>query len=204
MSIYAYKITRDYGFAPNPFGPYCTLACCKPHIRKKAVVGDWIIGTGAVKNGLLNHLLFFMQVTERITFQEYWEDKRFSYKKPLLNGSLKQIHGDNIYYHQNNQWHQVDSHHSFHEGVINEGNLEQDLSGEYVLVSDCFIYLGDQNIRVPDKYIDICPTKKHRDYITVRNEELGAEFIELILSNYGFGFKGNPINWKEYKQLQLI
>lgn len=56
MSFYSYKITRDYGFAPNPFGKYCSLACCKPHVRRKAIVGDWIVGTGAVENGLLYHI----------------------------------------------------------------------------------------------------------------------------------------------------
>ena len=81
MSIYAYKITRDYGFAPNPFGDYCTLACCKPHIRKKAIVGDWIIGTGAIENHLLYHLIFLMRVTEKMTFEEYWNDARFKRKK---------------------------------------------------------------------------------------------------------------------------
>lgn len=204
MSIYAYKITRDYGFAPNPFGRYCSLACCKPHIRKKAVVGDWIIGTGAIENNLLYHLIFLMKVTERLTFQEYWEDKRFSYKKPVLNGSKKQIHGDNIYYNNGNNWIQLDSHHSLYEGQINEGNLKQDLSGEYVLISDYFVYLGNNYLKVPEKFLEICPNKTTRDYFTVQNEDLANEFIELILNNYDLGLNGKPINWKEYKQLQLL
>lgn len=204
MSIYAYKITRDYGFAPNPFGKYCSLACCKPNIRKKAVVGDWIIGTGAIENKLLNHLIFLMKVTEKLTFQEYWDDKRFNYKKPVLNGSLKQIHGDNIYYNDNGKWAQIDSHHSFHEGRINEKNLKQDLRGEYVLISECFVYLGDQYIKIPSNFIEICPTSKHRDYITIKNEKLGGEFIQFILKKYNLGLNGKPINWREYDQLQLL
>lgn len=204
MSIYAYKITRDYGFAPNPFGEYCSLACCKPHIRKKAVVNDWIIGTGAVENGLLNHLIFLMKVTEKLTFQEYWEDERFKYKKPVLNGSLKQIHGDNIYHSENGEWFQLDSHHSFHNGLLNDGNLQQDLSGEFVLISDCFVYFGEQNIKVPEKYIELCPNKKQRDYITIRNEGLAEEFISSILNKYKEGLIGTPIHWKEYEQLQLF
>lgn len=204
MSIYAYKITRDYGFAPNPFGEYCSLACCKPHIRKKAVVDDWIIGTGAIENGLLNHLIFLMKVTEKLTFQEYWDDKRFNYKKPILNGSLKQIHGDNIYYNQDKIWYQLDSHHSFYEGELNEKNLKQDLSGEYVLISDCFVYLGDQFLKIPDEFIEICPTTKHRDYITIKNDKLAEEFISVILNKYNTGLIGKPINWKEYEQLELF
>lgn len=204
MSVYAYKITRDYGFAPNPFGKYCSLACCKPHIRKKAVVGDWIIGTGAIENNLLYHLIFLMKVTERLTFQEYWEDERFSYKKPVLNGSLKQIHGDNIYHNENNEWQQSNSHHSLYDGNINERNLKQDLSGENVLISDYFVYLGDNYFKIPEKYFELCPNKTTRDYFTVQNADLAIEFIELILNNYDLGLNGKPINWKEYKQLQLM
>ena len=204
MSVYAYKITRDYGFAPNPFGGYCSLACCKPRIRKKAIVGDWIIGTGAVANGLLNHLIFLMKVTEKLTFQEYWEDERFNYKKPVLNGSLKQIHGDNIYHNENNQWFQLDSHHSLYEGQINERNLKQDLSGEYVLISNCFLYLGKNAWKVPVKYVEICPGTRHRDYITIENEPLAEELITMITSKYELGLNGTPIHWKEYEQTKLF
>lgn len=204
MSIYSYKITRDYGFAPNPFGAYCTLACCKPHVRKKAVVGDWIIGTGAVENKLLNHLIFLMKVTEKISFQKYWEDERFNYKKPLLNGSLKQIHGDNIYYNKNDNWIQLDSHHSLYNGQLNEKNLKQDLRGEYVLISTQFVYLGDNFLKIPEKYVEICPKLRTRDYFTIHNEILANEFIEFVLSKYRLGLNGNPINWKEYNQFKLL
>lgn len=204
MSFYGYKITRDFGFAPNPFGKYCTLACCKPHIRKKALLGDWIIGTGAQENNLLYHLIFLMKVTEKITFQEYWDDERFSYKKPRLNGSLKQMYGDNIYHYSDNDWVQEDSHHSFHDGVLNEKNQKQDLSGDYVLVSDQFVYLGDQNLKVPEKYIEICPSIKHRDYITIRNIELAQEFTDMIFNKYDLGLNGQPFNWKDHRQLQLF
>ena len=111
-----------------------------------------------------------MKVTEKLTFQEYWEDQRFSYKKPVLNGSLKQIHGDNIYHNENGEWIQLDSHHSLYDGQINEGNLKQDLSGEYVLISNNFLYLGINAWKVPDKYLEICPGTRHRDYITIKNE----------------------------------
>ena len=49
-------MTRDYGFAPNPFFGFCTLANCKPKIRKSANVGDWIIGTGCKTRKLEYHL----------------------------------------------------------------------------------------------------------------------------------------------------
>jgi hypothetical protein len=40
-------VARDYGFAPNPFFGVCTLATCKPKIRKAAAIGDWVVGTGS-------------------------------------------------------------------------------------------------------------------------------------------------------------
>lgn len=204
MAYFAYKITRDYGFAPNPFFGYCTLACCKPHIRARANVGDWIIGTGAIENNLLYHLIFLMRVTEKMTFEEYWSDERFKRKKPVLNGSLKQIHGDNIYYKENGIWCQMNSHHSFYDGVVNEANLKQDLSGNTVLVSNDFIYLGRRHFRVPKKFIELCPNAKQRDYITVKNDNLACELIDFMRKNYLSGVNGEPINWIEYTQLCLF
>src|SRR5712671_5339411 len=34
MRLYSYVVARDFGFAPNPFFGVCTLATCKPDIRK--------------------------------------------------------------------------------------------------------------------------------------------------------------------------
>ena len=202
MSSYSYKIIRDYGFAPNPFFGFCTLACCKPHIRKKALVDDWIIGTGASGNNLLNRLIFIMKVTEKLSFEEYWNDKRFSKKKPVLNGSLIQLHGDNIYYKESNSWRQVDSHHSLPDGKLNAENLKQDTSGNYVLISNQFIYLGDNHIEVPDVYKPLCSPL--RDYFLIKDDSLALEFIEVIKRKYSLGVHGDPINWVEYKQLSLF
>src|SRR5712692_10528871 len=47
VKLYSYVVARDYGFAPNPFFGFCTLATCKPEIRKAAAIDDWVIGTGS-------------------------------------------------------------------------------------------------------------------------------------------------------------
>ena len=44
--VYLYVVDRDFGFAPNPFHGCCTLATCKPGIRLRAEVADWIIDLG--------------------------------------------------------------------------------------------------------------------------------------------------------------
>ena len=64
MRLYSYIVARDYGFAPNPFYGVCTLATCKPAIRGKAEIGDWVIGTGSKVDQRDGHLVFVMRVTE--------------------------------------------------------------------------------------------------------------------------------------------
>ena len=98
--IHSYVVRYDSGFAPNPFYSYCTLATCKPSIRRSADIGDWVVGSGSndrsVRRG--GHLVYAMRVTEAMTFDEYGRDPRFESKKPYRNGSRKQSCGDNIYF----------------------------------------------------------------------------------------------------------
>ena len=49
MRLYSYVLDHDYGFAPNPFYDVCTLATCKPSIRERAAIGDYVVGTGCAK-----------------------------------------------------------------------------------------------------------------------------------------------------------
>ncbi len=65
INLYSYVVAHDTGFAPNPFGNYCTLACCKPDIRKAANVGDWVVGTGSKKNDESDKIIYAMKVTEK-------------------------------------------------------------------------------------------------------------------------------------------
>jgi len=203
MDFYSYKIVRDYGFAPNPFHGYCTLANCKPKIRRVAKVGDWILGTGSKEIGLLNRLIFLMKITDKLSYQEYWSSTTFQIKKPNLTGSIVQMYGDNIYHKDENDiWLQSDSHHSFENGILNEANLMRDLSGEYVLVSDHFYYFGENHIKIPKKLIPVCC--KSRDYEKKTNLMLATELINWMGENYLLGIHGDPINWSGYKQLSLF
>jgi hypothetical protein len=54
--VYEYVMTSDSGFAPNPFHGTCTLACCKPKIRKS--VANEIFGEifGKIKAELASEL----------------------------------------------------------------------------------------------------------------------------------------------------
>jgi hypothetical protein len=143
MRGFSYIITRDYGFAPNPFGGYCTLATCKPRIRRQANIGDWVIALGSRQQNLGGTIVCLMKVTEMTTFDEYWNDPRFQYKKPNLNGTLVQMWGDNIYHSVNGKWVQEDSHHSYADGTVNPHNLKKDTgTTDSVLISEEFYYFG--------------------------------------------------------------
>ncbi|HBR1668224.1 TPA: hypothetical protein L9M06_003178 [Klebsiella quasipneumoniae subsp. quasipneumoniae] len=69
--MFSYKIVRDFGFAPNPFHDYCTLATCKPKIRNAAQPGDLIFGCGSSHLNLEDKLIYVMLVEEKMLFQEY-------------------------------------------------------------------------------------------------------------------------------------
>ena len=146
MTFYSYILARDYGFAPNPFFGICTLATCKPTIRKKAKVGDWVLGTGSKCVGD-NLLIYCMKVSEKLTFDEYWDDYRFQVKKPVRNGSAIKQYGDNIYHSSNGIWKQSDSHHSYGDGSTNNENLGKDIKGEYVLISNFFFILALKELK---------------------------------------------------------
>ena len=195
MNYYTYKVEHDYGLAPNPFFCYCTLSVCKSQIRrsKKLRIGDWIIGTGAVAIKRLHRLIYIMQVSVKITFDEYWEDQRFFLKRPVINGSLKMMYGDNIYHTDRMTGNviQEDSAHSSDSGV-NKKHLSGDVGGKYVLISKKFYYFGCAAPKIPDKFIDICCEARNYKYA---DPELAAHFVEYIEGRFKPGINGDPTNW---------
>lgn len=198
MKLYTYIITRDYGFAPNPFGGYCTLATCKPSIRKLIEVGDWVIATGPKSGyGLNGHLFLAMKVEEKLSFTEYWNDDRFQFKKPIFNGSLKQCYGDNIYFfnESTNQWHQQDSHHSLPNGVVNQRNLKNDTKAPYVLISQHFYYFGADSVKIPKDFRDDVCNKTRFPVHRIVKPKIAAEFIQWLEGNYETGVYNEPIEF---------
>lgn len=144
---FSYIITRDFGFAPNPFQGVLTLATCKPKIRKAAQAGDYLIGNSSKAMG--NKLIYMAKVDEVTTFDQYWVDPRFQCKKATMNGSFKTLYGDNIYHHEGEKWIQANSHHSLENGLENHANLEKDTGlTDRVLICREFFYLGQSMIDI--------------------------------------------------------
>lgn len=197
--LYSYVVVRDYGFAPNPFSGYCTLATCKPRIRAKASIGDWVVGVGAASKKRTGQLIYAMKVAEVVSFDEYWADNRFFVKRPVLNGSMKRAYGDSIYHQEDGAWVQENSHHSHSDGRENTENSKRDLSANSVLISTEFYYFGRSVVSVPmgarklGRH-DIC--RPGRGHIVNIPSALSDRFIEWLTSSYAPGVHGEPSDWR--------
>ena len=197
--VFSYKLVRDYGFAPNPFHGICTLGTCKPQIRKAARVGDIVVGCGSVGLNLPEKLIFVMRVSQKLSFQEYWEDERFRIKRPDLYSSNSMAYGDNIYHVVNDSWVQEDSHHSFDGGLNNQANLVRDLGSDNVLIGEEFVYWGANAVEIP-AYLrnfqgeDLYPPA--RNYRCTFSEAFRVEVDTWFKSLPTRGFRSRPASWR--------
>ena len=210
MIMYSYLIEHDLGLAPNPFGKYCTLAVCKSGIRKskKLALGDWIIGTGSraledtTEKRLRGRLIYAMQVTEKISLEDYWNDARFQYKKPVMNGTLVTMNGDNFYHKAaDGNWIQEDSAHCMTNGTCNPEHLRKDTGGKNVLISEHFYYFGDKAPIIPKELIEVCHTTQGQKIVTP--DQFALDLIDWVTNNFRTGIHGDPLNWCEYNPNQL-
>lgn len=183
-AVYMYVVDRDVGFAPNPFHGYCTLATCKPGIRSTAKVGDWIIGVGGKRLSATGKCIFAMQVTEKIDFREYWNNRAYVSKKPIRNGSSTRLVGDNIYHRDpaTSEWQQADSHHS-NDGSVNAINLRKDTKSDKVLLSENFFYFGSEAPTIPAdllRAVGFVNRQGHRRFTSLASMKL----VSWICTNY--------------------
>lgn len=163
-----YVVDRDFGFAPNPFHGICTLATCKPTIRRVAQSGDWVIGVGGTALKATGQCIYFMQVTGSLSFNEYWTHPDFRGKRPARNGSRMAMLGDNIYHRENEQdlWVQENSHHSKEDGTPELDNVVNDTGTDRVLFSNRFVYYGRDAIDIPQSLLDEIDYKNGRGHRT--------------------------------------
>ncbi len=207
MRLFSYIVARDFGFAPNPFYGWCTLATCKPEIRRAAQVGDWVLGTGAkTKYGFAGRLIFAMQVSEALDFQSYWMDPRFICKRTIPNGSLKQVYGDNIYSRTRGRWRQADSHHSLEGGRPNHRNIARDTKVDRVLIARRFVYFGNNAPLIPKEFrsasrraADVCCARQGHK---VHSEEVALAFEKWLVSRKKWGLQGMPLEFERHTRVR--
>lgn len=208
MRLLTYIVARDFGFAPNPFYGCCTLATCKPQIRSSGFIGDWIVGTGAKgRYDLAGYLIYAMKVDEVMDFDSYWNDARFACKRPVMNGSLKQLYGDNIYHRVNGQWVQVDSHHSLDTGQPNPNNTAHDTRVNRLLIAEKFVYYGSAAPSIPEYFRPYQPTGEDlccaRRGHGVRYDEFAIAFESWIDDRGEWGVRGMPLEFASHDRIGL-
>lgn len=192
MKLHSYVVRYDSGFAPNPFWGYCTLSTCKPVIRRKAEVGDWIVGISPKVTG--NKIIYSMQVEEILTYHEYFRDRRFTAKIPdYTKGRMVYERGDNIYKPlPNGDLQQLQSMHS--SGIKeNPKNKARDLRGNHVLISRLFYYFGSLAIPLPGEFEELKVGKGHKNQFP---SNVVARFVRFITRQKA-GLNGPPSNWAE-------
>lgn len=199
--LYTYIVRHDIGFAPNPFYGVCTLATCKPRIRRTAAIGDWVAGVGSRQQGQEGQLVYAMQVEEILSFDEYWSDLRFESKRPNRSGSLKQRYGDNIYHRSSpgGPWIQEDSRHSLEDGSPNTEHVRRDTREPRVLLSETFVYYGDRAVDIPEEFCDYPGydiSSPGRDYQCNFPSDLRDAVIAWLESQAHLGIVGEPLDWR--------
>ncbi|MBQ9610590.1 MAG: hypothetical protein IJV15_14250 [Lachnospiraceae bacterium] len=192
MKLYSYIITRDYGFAPNPYGGMCTLATCKPVIRRKAQIGDWVAAIGGSSTPVSGKVVMLMQVQDACSYDEYWMNEQYRKKKPVFNRSMNEAYGDNIYHHVDGKWYQELSHHSKDDGSVNYVNLDHDTGTDRVLISDNYYYFGNNAIDIPDEFSALF--RCGRGHGVNEDTALINDFIRYVHNNYLCGINGTPFN----------
>lgn len=204
--LYRYVIDHDRGFAPNPFFGTCTLACCKPRIRKNASVGDVIVGFGSKKYGLDGKLIYWMTVDEIIDFESYWNDPRFRTKRPQMGGSLSLCFGDNIYHRSSadGSWIQEASFHSDPNSLSGAGNLRRDTgTTDKLLIGREFAYWGGEGPKVPAEFEPLIWRRRGEKY-KVDDPSMQSQFIDWLLRIPDRGFRGPPTDWTREPKLKAI
>jgi hypothetical protein len=183
--IYRYILTTDDGAAPNPFGGFCTLAICKPGIRRTARHGDWVLG---FQSRAHDRLIYAMEVQECLTFARYWKDPRFKRRRP----SDRSIPTDNIYKPSGRMtidgapelvWVPNNVHEKDHQ--------RRDLSGKSVLIAERFWYFGSYAAPLPARLAHLQPHS--RGHVVQKNRRPDdVNILRNWLSVFELGMQSAP------------
>jgi hypothetical protein len=188
LTLYSYCLRYDDGAAPNPYWHVCTLAICKPAIRRVAKKGDWVVGIGSKNSpvGDISHkVVYAMEVTRVMTMKEYdaWCRRSLRCKIPHWQSTdFRRKMGDCIY----------DFTHrglpGLRSSIHSEANRETDLGGLNVLLSRNFYYFGNRPVPLPRSLWPIAhATQGHKSHAI---ERFTFGFVEWLKRQ---GWKRNTL-----------
>ncbi|HEV8059000.1 MAG TPA: hypothetical protein VGP68_03960 [Gemmataceae bacterium] len=169
--LFSYVVDHDLGFAPNPFGGFCSLAKCKHgtikctngtmkrNIVEMAQEGDWIAGTGGAdlaKSAGHGKLIYAMRVDEKLQLGEY----------------CRAMHGNRI-----------------------DAEHEHDEKTRFALISHHYFYFGRNAINIsaiPSRHLDHPFEKTGPGYRCDFSEEFINDFANWMKANFKVGVHGLP------------
>lgn len=196
--LYSYTVRVDDGAAPNPFRGMCSLAICKPGIRRTAKIGDWVAGLGpknAQSGDLSGRLVYAMKVERVLSLQDYDElaQSNWPHRIPKIDSSdLSERLGDCIYQYSKGSVEQRPS-------VHDEGNIATDLGGKRVLISSHFYYFGGRALQLPKCLLAIChQTQGHKSFSNDPYVDTFVNWIAGLKLTPGqmYGWPDYIIDWK--------
>jgi hypothetical protein len=181
--LYSYIVKNDNGSAPNPFWGVCTLTICKPKIRRTAIIGDWVIGTGSknseLKDGrydLSGSLVYAMKVSDKKTIREYDQYCKTDLPDKLpkwFNKDWRKKLGDCMY-----DYSKGEAEPRIRMAVHKERNRIKDLSGLNALLSNHFYYFGEEPRPIPPTLKQI--VIKGQGHLVLDDQKLIAAFEKWI------------------------
>lgn len=162
--LYIYRLTDDSGFAPCVENGLLSLACCKGgQIRNGKVIhtglrhrigvhreADYNNDDVYILGTFKNKMLYLAKVTNVVTMNEYFggmSKGRTDDIYSLVNGELvrnKKLRVQNVH--------------------IEPDRIRKDIAGQYVVLSDDYIYLGRDAVSIESiikYYPDFQETKKY-------------------------------------------
>jgi len=189
MRVFSYVVVSDSGFAPNPFHGTCTLASCKPLIRRSAKSGDLIVGMSS----RCERVVYAMRVGSVLGFDAYWSDAKAAAKRPMMTtNKVRDRCGDNFYeplpgggFRQHPSWH------SNKDGTENQRHLRRDLGGKQVLVGERFAYFGKDGPPLPSELSFLRTGRGHRCKFTEGQVRAVADWFERLPQ----GLRSRPARW---------
>jgi hypothetical protein len=194
MKLYSYIVVHDYGFAPNPFHGWCTIAACTPnHQGIKAEPGDWIVGFDQAKLG--NRLVYAMRIDEVLHFDKYHADKRFAAKIPRYTGDWRDACGDNLYFTTpSGEWDRIKS--PLHN---TRALFKQDTKNPRVFIGKHFFYFGENAMKAPKGFLPL--VHRRQGCKSSHPPAVVQEFIAWLEVNHDPGMAGNPRDGVEVQRM---
>jgi hypothetical protein len=197
--LYSYCLRYDDGAAPNPYWGVCTLAICKPAIRRAAKKGDWVVGLGSKRSpigDLSAQVVYAMKVTKVLPMAEYDKYCRESLPRKVpdwRNPKFRRKVGDCIYDYRHG------TRPTLRLSVHTEENRQTDLRGMNVLLSRHFYYFGDRAVPLPPELLPIVQqTQGHKSHA---NDEYIDRFVAWVESR---GYRKNAILGDPQEKAEIL